>query len=564
MRRSLAVLLNLNLPGGFVKRIILTVFLLSCALLTSQPSAHAQRKQTKAKAAAVSPFGNVEAIAAAQLKDYLYFVASDETEGRDTPSRGLDLTAKFIAMNLSRWGVKPAGTNGTFFQKIGLNSRRLLPEQTTATVNGQSFKLGEDFIAALLEGQASGPIVYVGHGYMVKAKNLNAYQGVEVKDKIMLAVEGFPKGVTFQDIRGKKAGEDYDSPDTYARAHGARGVILIPSPSTLTFWEQRYKSSLNPTRPTMGSLPQGARVPTITASEKMVNAILQGERIDHETIKKQASEGALGEPFDLNKQASFTVAAKVDTILTQNVVGVIEGGDPVLKNEHVAIGAHYDHVGMRTTGDGDRIFNGADDDGSGTVATLAIAEALAKSPQRPKRSIIFVWHAGEEKGLWGSQYFTDNPPVPINQIIAQLNIDMIGRSKKEGDTKSVNANLTGPNEIYVIGSKMMSTELGELSEGVNNSFLKLAFNYKYDAPNDPERFFYRSDHYNYAKKGVPIIFYFSGVHEDYHRPSDHADKIDYEKMEKVTRTIFATMWKLANAPSRPKVDKQLPATLMGN
>jgi Zn-dependent M28 family amino/carboxypeptidase len=296
----------------------------------------------------------------------------------------------------------------------------------------------------------------------------------------------------------------------------------------------------------------------------MVNAILQGERIDHETIKKQASEGALGEPFDLNKQASFTVAAKVDTILTQNVVGVIEGGDPVLKNEHVAIGAHYDHVGMRTTGDGDRIFNGADDDGSGTVATLAIAEALAKSPQRPKRSIIFVWHAGEEKGLWGSQYFTDNPPVPINQIIAQLNIDMIGRSKKEGDTKSVNANLTGPNEIYVIGSKMMSTELGELSEGVNNSFLKLAFNYKYDAPNDPERFFYRSDHYNYAKKGVPIIFYFSGVHEDYHRPSDHADKIDYEKMEKVTRTIFATMWKLANAPSRPKVDKQLPATLMGN
>jgi Zn-dependent M28 family amino/carboxypeptidase len=290
---------------------------------------------------------------------------------------------------------------------------------------------------------------------------------------------------------------------------------------------------------------------------------LQGEKVDYETIKKQMNEGAVAGAFDLNKRAEFTVAAKVDTLSTQNVVGVIEGSDPQLKNEYVAVGAHYDHVGMRATGDGDRIFNGADDDGSGTVATMAIAEALAKGP-RPKRSVIFVWHAGEEKGLWGSEYFAENPAVPINQIITQLNIDMIGRSKKEGDTKPLNANLTGPNEIYVIGSKVMSTELGALSEEVNNSFLKLAFNYKYDAPNDPERFFFRSDHYNYAKKGIPIIFYFSGTHEDYHRPSDTADKIDYQKMEKVTRTIFATMWKLASAPSRPKVDKQLPPTLMGN
>jgi Zn-dependent M28 family amino/carboxypeptidase len=295
----------------------------------------------------------------------------------------------------------------------------------------------------------------------------------------------------------------------------------------------------------------------------MAAAILQGEKLDYETVKKQMSEGAAPESFALspNKQASFNVAAKVEKTMTQNVVGIIEGSDPVLKNEYVAVGAHYDHVGMRASGDSDRIFNGADDDGSGTVATLAIAEALAKSAQRPKRSVIFVWHAGEEKGLWGSEYFTDNPPVPISQIITQLNIDMIGRSRQEGDTKPANKNLTGPNAIYVIGSKLMSTELGALSEEVNNSYLKLNFDYKYDAPNDPERFFYRSDHYNYAKKGIPIIFYFSGVHEDYHRPSDHPDKIDYEKMEKVTRAIFATMWKLANAPARPKVDKPLPPQL---
>jgi len=548
-----------------VKRFMLASLSLLCAFSILQTSINAQRKDKPKPAAvtSVSPFGNVEAITAAQLKDYLYFVASDEMEGRDTPSRGLDLTARFIALNLSRWGVKPAGTGGTFFQKFALTSRRVVPEQTVAIVSGQGFKIGEDFIAAPFEGQASGPVVYAGHGYMIKAKNINAYQGVEVKDKIMLVVDGFPKGVTFQDRRGK-IGEDYDDPFNYARARGAKGIILIPGSSTLTFWEQRYKSSLNPTRPAMEGPQQSNRVPAITASEKMVNAILQGEKIDYETIKKQVSEGTVGESFDLAKQASFTVAAKVETTMTQNVAGVIEGGDPQLKNEYVAVGAHYDHVGARPTGEGDRIYNGADDDGSGTVATLAIAEALAKAGQRPKRSIIFVWHAGEEKGLWGSGYFTDHPVVPINQIITQLNIDMIGRSKKEGDPKPANQNLTGPNEIYIIGSKLMSTELGELSEAVNNSFLKLAFNYKYDAPNDPERFFYRSDHYNYAKKGIPIIFYFSGVHEDYHRPSDHADKIDYEKMEKVTRTVFATMWKLANAPSRPKVDKPLPPQLAGN
>jgi len=304
----------------------------------------------------------------------------------------------------------------------------------------------------------------------------------------------------------------------------------------------------------------GSNVPVIYASEKMIKAILEGEKIDYETIKKQASEDAWGEAFDLSagKQVSFNVNAKVDSTMTQNVVGIIDGVDYYLKNEYVAVGAHYDHIGMRPNAEGDRIFNGADDDGSGTVATLAIAEALAKGKQRPKRSILLVWHAGEEKGLWGSEFFTKYPPVSMDRVVAQLNIDMIGRSKKDGDDNPANMNLTGPNELYVIGSKKMSDDLGNLSEEVNNSYLRLKYNYKYDDPDDPERFFFRSDHYNYAVKGVPIIFFFSGVHEDYHGPGDHADKIDYEKMEKVTRTIFATMWKLANAPTRPIVNKPLP------
>lgn len=562
-----------------MKKIVLTSLLFAGALAASQVTTQAQRKQENTaqnRPPAVSlsaektavEFGNVEGITAAQLKDYLYFVASDEMEGRNTPSRGLDLTAKFLAMNMSRWGYKAAGSDGTFLQKIALISRSVAPEQSSASVGGQSFKIGEDFIALPFPGSASGKLVYVGHGYMVKAKNINAYQGVDVKDKIMLVAEGFPKGVNFQDFRGKP-GEDFDRPESYALAHGAKGIIYVAGSSTLNFWEQRFKSSQTPTRPMMES-PARKTVPTIYASAKMATAILQGEALDYETLKKQMNDASLGAAFALSagRDVSFTVGAKVDAIMTQNVVAILEGSDPTLKNEYIAVGAHYDHVGnspqtgCRPIGT-DNICNGADDDGSGTVAVLAIAEALAKGP-RPKRSILFVWHAGEEKGLWGSEYINENPPVPIKQIITQLNIDMIGRSKKPGDTDRRNANLTGPDEIYVIGSKLMSTELGELSEAVNKAYLNLGFNYKYDAPNDPERFFYRSDHFNYAKKGIPIIFYFDGVHEDYHQVGDSPDKIDYQKMEKVTRTVFATMWKLANGATRPKVDKPLPAQLAGN
>ena len=171
-------------------------------------------------------------------------------------------------------------------------------------------------------------------------------------------------------------------------------------------------------------------------------------------------------------------------------------------------------------------------------------------------------HTGEEKGLWGSEYFTRYPTVPLTQVVAQLNIDMIGRSKKEGDMNPANKMLTGPDEIYVIGSRMMSTQLGELNEAVNREYLNLKYNYHYDEPNDPERLFYRSDHFNYAKHGVPIIFFFDGVHEDYHRPTDSPDKIDYQKMQSIARTVFILASELANAPARPVVDKQLPADRM--
>ena len=348
-----------------------------------------------------------EGVTAKQLSDYLYFIASDEMEGRNTPSRGLDLTAKFIAMNLSRWGFKPAGDDGTFFQKIALKRRPAQP----ANQPGRSY-----------------PFMFTSEKY----------------------------------DPAKMTGPDY--------------------------------------------------------------------------------------------------------IMTQNIVAIWEGSDRVLKNEMVAVGAHYDHVGSSPeTGckpvNGDAICNGADDDGSGTVSVLSIAEALAKAPKRPKRSVLFVWHAGEEKGLWGAEYFNKFPTVDIKKVVAQLNIDMIGRSRKAGDTNPKNKDLTDENSTYIIGSEMMSSTLGSVIKGANAGYLNLRYDYRYDDPKDEERFFFRSDHFHYAVSGIPVAFWFAGVHQDYHEPDDEPEGIDYNKLEKISRTIFVTLLKLADLKERPKVDKKLPPEL---
>ncbi len=577
-----------------MRRIILISLLLVAALAISQPATQAQSKKDKNNPPKVSlsvekaaaEFGNVEGITAAQIRDFLTFIAADELEGRDTPSRGLDIAAKFIAFNLSRWGFKPAGDNGTFFQHFGLRRGQVDKDQSKVELAGQTFKAGEDYIPRPTVKTVSGQLVFVGHGMVIKSKNINAYEGIDVKDKILVVSAGLPKGVQQNELTGK-LGEDYESVYSYAAKHGAKGIVNIPRSIQLTSWDASARQAFSGGRIMLETGKTDNSLPEIVASAKLLNAIFQGEAIDGAEALKQSDSREFAASFALkaDKKITLDIKGNVETLPTQNVVAIWEGSDPVLKDEYLAIGCHYDHVGVRPESDNgkidgwsrykaflqsagrlggtDRLWNGADDDGSGTVAVMAIAEALANGP-RPKRSVLLVWHAGEEKGLWGSDYVTDHPPVPAKQIIAQLNIDMIGRSKKPGDSNSRNANLTGPDEIYVIGSKMMSSYLAETSEQVNKAYLNLNFNYKYDDPNDKERFFYRSDHFNYARKGIPIIFYFDGVHEDYHGVGDHWEKIDYQKMEKVTRTVFATMWKLTNSPTRPKVDQPLPPQLRGN
>ncbi|MEZ5346438.1 MAG: M20/M25/M40 family metallo-hydrolase [Pyrinomonadaceae bacterium] len=506
-----------------------------------------------------------ETITAQQLSDYLHFVASDAMGGRDTPSQGLDVTAEFLAFNLKRWGFKPAGDNGTFFQKMMLTGGSIDPSKVSFKVGTSSLKYGDDFFLLSGEGNGSGGLVFVKDGWVIKSKNHNDFAGIDVKDKyIVIKGDGFngrginpPSGITPDDLKGEK-GTDWSDPMTYAKANGAKGVVLLASARIQSAWSQiggflgRGRMSVEGLGGTPRGGAQGKELPMILVSNDTGNAIFSGE--------SGTADSAAA--FDIKKTISLEAPNSKTRIPTQNVVAIWEGGDPKVKDEMVAVGAHYDHVGTRPDAKGDdKIWNGADDDGSGTVAVLAIAEALAKSKTRPNRSILFVWHAGEEKGLWGSEYFNKYPTVDINKVVAQLNIDMIGRSKKEGDTNEKNKELSGPDEIYVIGSEMMSSTLGAVTKGTNDAYLKLKYNYRYDDPKDPNRFFFRSDHFNYAVNGIPVAFWFDGVHEDYHGAGDHPDKIDYQKMEKITRTIFLTLWEISDLKVRPAIDKQLPPEL---
>lgn len=506
-----------------------------------------------------------EGITAQHLSDYLHFVASDAMGGRDTPSQGLDITAEFLAFNLKRWGFKPGGDDGTFFQKIMLSGGSIDPAKVNLKLGTSSLKYGDDFFLLSGEGNGSGGLVFVKDGWMVKSKNHNDFAGVDVKDKyIVVKGDGFtgrginpPEGITKDDLSGEK-GVDWADPMTYAKANGAKGVILLASSRIQNIWSQiggflgRGRMSVEG----LGGTPRGGvlgrELPMVLVSGEIEKAIFGGE------TGTAASESA----FDLEKSLGLEAPNTKTRVSTQNVVAIWEGGDPNLKEEMVAIGAHYDHVGTRPDAKGDdKIWNGADDDGSGTVAVLAIAEALANSKTRPDRSILFVWHAGEEKGLWGSEYFNKYPTVDITKVVAQLNIDMIGRSKKAGDTNDKNKELSGPNEVYVIGSEMMSSTLGAVTKGTNDAYLKMKYDYRYDDPKDTNRFFFRSDHFNYAVNGIPIVFWFDGVHEDYHGAGDEPDKIDYKKMEKITRTIFLTLWEISELKVRPAIDKQLPPEL---
>lgn len=511
---------------------------------------------------------NANAITSSELQDWLYFIASDAMQGRDTPSNGLNAAALFIASHLARWGVQPAGQPGAgpgplaaYFQPIALQRIRYDVAQSRVTVDDRDFALGDGFIlgrGSPASIHLQGAMLFVGNGYWIQGKS-DPYRGLDAHGKFLIVAGARPGAAALQG----KEGEDWLSPEDIARQRGALGIINVPTFRTLGFWPY-LRDGLSQGTVSVAAFNQaGAELPQIVASPALVQEIFRGEQIAGDHVFDAAETGRPLASFVLApaKQLGLTLAGQVDSLQTQNVVGIVEGSDPELKRQYVVIGAHYDHVGVGRPVNGDSIYNGADDDGSGTDANLALAEAFATGP-RPKRSILFIWHAGEEKGLWGSRYFTTHPTVPLADIVTELNMDMLGRSKSPDDTDPRDARLTGPDEIYTIGPNISSDQLGALAAAVDDHFLKVTFNHLYDNTTDPQRFFYRSDHFNYARQGIPILFFFDGVHRDYHQPSDSPDKIDYQKLQNVARTVYAVAWALAEQPGRPALNATLPPALV--
>lgn len=481
------------------------------------------------------------------LKKHLSFLASDELGGRYTLSQGNRIAARYLASELESYGYKGAARDGSFFQKVPLSYRNVNMDKSSLILSAggtkQNFKYADDFASETpMDVNVSGDLVFVGYGISSPKNNHDDYKGLDVKGKIAVALSNLPDAL-------KKAGLDEEQQIEAAAVGGASALLLIAPPFYMASWAQikSYVMRESATLP-----PMNKSVPAIYAGPDLAKALakLMGKE---EMYLMNPKSGDM-RPSAINAAGEI----KVDVAIKEappacNVVGVLEGGDAKLKDEYVIFSSHYDHLKSKDNGE---VYNGADDDGSGTVSVLEIAQALSIG-SRAKRSILIIFHTGEEMGLLGSQFNADyEPVVPLAKLVADFNIDMIGRSRPPGDNDARDKELTDKDSVYVIGADKLSTELNRISEQTNAETMQLRFDYTYNDEAHPQQFYYRSDHYNYAKHGIPIIFYFTGVHRDYHMPTDDVEKIDFEKMQRISRMILATGWRVANLDHRLVVDKK--------
>ena len=489
----------------------------------------------------------VDAITSSELRMHLEFLASPELGGRYTLSPSFAIVARYLTTHLEAYGFKGAGDNGGFLQTFQVvssrpNTAKSELEITTSGGKRTAYHFGDFYMPAEANnGEVQGPIVFVGQGVSSPSQKHDDYSGLDVKGKIVLIAPGTPADVDALRLAENESGQ------RAAIAHGAVGILQLPAQRMLDLMKNKSFQDRAATRETVRlARAMEGKLPALLMGPVLAEDLMSAGGLNLKSIYEAISHKEKLQPKQLDVSAKLTVATQATRSTTQNVAAILEGSDPKLKSEYVVFSAHYDHL---KTGPGGEIYPGADDDGSGTTAVLTIAHAM--SLERPRRSVLIMFHAGEELGLLGSSYNTDYAPVvPLNQMVADLNIDMIGRSKAPGDNDLEDQHLTDANTVYLVGSSRASQELHQLSEDTNAQFQKMKLNYHYDDPSDPERIYFRSDHWNYAKHGVPIIFYFDGTSVDYHRPTDTVDKIDFTKLTKVTRLVFETGWRVANLDHR--------------
>ncbi|HYJ78596.1 MAG TPA: M20/M25/M40 family metallo-hydrolase, partial [Longimicrobiaceae bacterium] len=467
-----------------------------------------------------------ESITPQDLYARIEFIASDQMRGRDTPSPELEIAAGYLVNQYRLYGLQPAGEDGTFYQWYPFPLRRLSVAGARLEFAGrgaaQTLALGRDFFA--LGGTAaslSAGMVFVGQG-----QDAATAPGT-LRDQVAVMLLPGNGNRAWRLMRNQQRNA--------ARRAGAVAVVHVLDAVWSADSVQKYGTqAMQPSR-TLGT---ELAFPEFFVTRDAAGRVFSAAGLDLDALAARAADPA----FRPVPVPGITVAAglpveTVEASRAPNVVAMIPGSDPVLRNEYVVLSAHMDHVGVGQAVNGDSIYNGADDDGSGTTGILEVAEAFARLGARPKRTIVFLHVSGEEKGLLGSEWFSEHPTLPLDRIVANINVDMIGRNN--------------PDSVVVIGKQYSS--LGAVANRVAAAHPELHLTLSDDLW-PQENFFFRSDHFNFARKEIPAIFFFSGVHEDYHRPSDEVEKIDTDKAARIARMVFYIANEIANDPQRPQWD----------
>lgn len=485
-----------------------------------------------------------------EIKANLEHLASDELEGRRTLTNGEYLASEYIAQKFKEYGVKPFGDNGTYFQNFPLIVSKFTPDSHVKISSSDgsviSYNFKTDFIIdarRIPDKQFTGnrsDLVFAGFGITAPEFGYDDYAEIDVTGKTVFVLDDEPLSKDSNYFRGDRATQYsfWGTKWRIARSKGASGLVIIATTGTMERWEAlgEWGSGEAIRYPSNESNASNDRIPVICITPDMANKLLSGEKFEYKVINELFLASKEVPVFNLNKKISFELNVEEEEKMSRNVVGIIEGNDPVLKNEYVSIGAHYDHEGIK---DGE-IYNGADDNASGTAAVMEVGRKLAPLKENG-RSVILMLYSAEEKGLMGSKYLSENSDY-VKDIIANINMDMVGRMSED--------------TLQSIGSRRLSTQLGDLVEEANKESSNFVLDYRYDAPDDPNRFYERSDHYNFAKQGIPVVFFFDSMEDDYHKPSDDSYKINYEKISKVVALVEALTLKLSNLETRLKIDNQ--------
>ena len=485
-------------------------------------------------------------ITAEGMKTNLLVLASDEYEGRETGQKGQKMAATYISKYYKDLGIPPLNNLKDGYQQ-SFPLAIFNPQEVKFSFNKKEYRQNTDYFTwANVTGDTSffiNDIVFCGYG--INTPVYNDYDKIEVKNKAVMILAGEPKtdgkSIISQSTEPSSWAGNFRMKQTEAKKQGIKYLLIVDTNIAVSYAQQERRI-----KRTSMKIDDNSSIDypfVIYISKQMADEILVSSKQKTENLIHTISSTAKPIYFSIKTSIEINFKQAKQKISAENVMAYIGGSD--LKDEVLVLSAHYDHLGIQ---DG-KVYNGADDDGSGTVAIMQLAKAFQEAKKQgkgPRRSILILNFSGEEKGLLGSEYYTEHPVFELSKTVCDLNIDMIGRLD---DMHKNNANY-----VYLIGSDKLSSELHKISEQANKTYIKLALDYTFNDEKDPNRFYYRSDHYNFAKNKVPVIFYFNGVHEDYHEETDEVQKIDFVKMEKITKLVFYTAWQIANQTARIKID----------